>query len=612
MSITQDRPAGSAADQVAGPAWTVPGVGIPVQRTSPDCDTADQAAGDVAAARCDSADAVDRREDLDGPEGRNHLGAAASDEPGHPVVVAVASCLEVLDGIKDTSAVGLSAKEIRLMLLAVVHLTAALFALKLRLLVAAEVQRVQDLTGATSVPAFLSHLTQIPRAEASAQLRLARDLDRRWPLLAQALATGQISPDQVKTAVTALRRLPKDLSAEQTEGVQKCLVEAARTMTPRQLKAVGRRLWEVIDPDGADERAGKDLEEEEELARAKAYFRSWRNGDGTTGFRGKLPDVQADMLLKALAAFASPRRRSNPHIRTHQPDDNHPDSTGPRNAAGEGSADAHADVGADVQATGGDGGTAGASPTTPPNGLPDGLPEGLPRGEQAPAGLPSNPDAPDPSEPDAPDPSDPDAPRPPDPDAPPGRSRLFDPDDPDDLSPEERQTGRAVPYPVRLGHALMELLERLPAGLLPATGGVGATVVVTATVEQLTSGLGTATLDTGTEISTAQLRRLACEAGIIPAVLDGEGQPLDLGREQRLFSRSQRVAMNLRDRGCRAEGCDRPTAWTVAHHLTEWCKGGRTDIADGAMVCEYHHHLIHSTKWSYTLLADGDIRFRRR
>jgi hypothetical protein len=592
MSITQDRPPGSGADKVADPAWTVPGVGIPVQRTGPDGDSADQAAGGAAAPNCDRADAVERREDLDGVDG------AASDGPGHPVVVAVASCLEALDGIKDTSAVGLSAKEIRLMLLAVVHLTAALFALKLRLLVAAEVQRVQDLTGATSVPAFLSHLTQIPRAEASAQLRLARDLDRRWPLLAQALAAGQVSPDQVKIAVTALRRLPKDLSAEQTEAVQKCLVEAARTMTPRQLKAVGRRLWEVIDPDGADERAGKDLEEEEELARAKAYFRSWRNGDGTTGFRGKLPDVQADMLLKALAAFASPRRRSNPHIRTHQPDDNHPDraaadcaaagdAAAGDAAAGDGSADAQGDAGDDA-------GTAGASASTPPGGPHP--------GEPTPADSPSHGDPPGPPDPGAP----------PDPDAPPGRSRLFDPDDPDDLSPEERQTGRAVPYPVRLGHALMELLERLPAGLLPATGGVGATVVVTSTLEQLTSGLGTATLDTGTEISTAQLRRLACEAGIIPAVLDGEGQPLDLGREQRLFSKSQRVAMNLRDRGCRAEGCHRPTAWTVAHHLTEWCKGGRTDIADGAMVCEYHHHLIHSTKWSYTLLADGDIRFRRR
>ncbi|HSJ20509.1 MAG TPA: DUF222 domain-containing protein [Nocardioidaceae bacterium] len=570
MSISQDRPAGTGADKAPDPGWTVPGVGSPAQRISSESDAGD---------RSDRADSVDR-EDLDGLEDLTGAGTPGSGGVGHPVVVAVASCLEALDGIKDSPAVGLSAKEIRLMMLAVVHLTAALFALKLRLLVAAEVHRVQDLTGATSVPAFLSHLTQIPRAEASAQLRLARDLDRRWPLLAQALAAGQVSPDQVKIAVTALRRLPKDLSAEQTEAVQKCLIEAAQSMTPRQLKAVGRRLWEVIDPEGADERAGKDLEDEEELARAKAYFRSWRNGDGTTGFRGKLPDVQADMLLKALAAFASPRRRSNPHIKTHQPDDNHPDSTAAGNAAANGST--HAPGNADDDAD-----TAAARPSANPDG---------PSGE------------PDPAEPAGDD----DPPDPPDPGAPPGASRLFDPAEAGDLSPEERQTGRVVPYPVRLGRALMELLERLPADLLPATGGVGATVVVTVTLEQLTSGLGTATLDTGTEISYAQLRRLACEAGIIPAVLDGEGQPLDLGREQRLFSRSQRVAMNLRDQGCRAEGCDRPSAWTVAHHLTEWCKGGRTDIADGVMVCDYHHHLIHATKWNCTLRPDGDIRFRRR
>ncbi len=169
-----------------------------------------------------------------------------------------------------------------------------------------------------------------------------------------------------------------------------------------------------------------------------------------------------------------------------------------------------------------------------------------------------------------------------------------------------------MPYPVRLGHALMELLERLPADILPSTGGTSATIVVTITLDQLLSGVGTATLDTGTELSYPQLRRLACEAGIIPAVLDSAGQPLDLGREQRLYTKPQRIAMSLRDKKCRAEGCDRPAAWTVAHHLTEWCKGGRTDIADGAMICEYHHHLIHSTTWTHHLLPDHQIRFRRR
>ncbi|MDX5318245.1 MAG: 13E12 repeat family protein, partial [Actinomycetes bacterium] len=318
MSITQDPPFRDGADQAPDPDWTVPGLGIPTQRTSPE--NPPDPAGDA-----DAPPAAEADPGL-GP-GVEDLADSGTETPGHPVVVAVATCLEALDGIKTTSAVGLNAKEIRLMLLAVVHLTAALFALKMRLLVAGEVHRVHDLTGATSLPAFLAHLTQTPRADASAQVRLARDLDRRWPLLADALATGRINPDQTKIAVTALRKLPKNLTAEQNTAVQHCLIQAAQTMTGRQLKAVGRHLWDVIDPDGADKRAGKDLEDEEERARARAYFTSWRNGDGTTGFRGKLPDAQADMLLKALTALASPRRRTNPHIPTTQPDHTRPNDT---------------------------------------------------------------------------------------------------------------------------------------------------------------------------------------------------------------------------------------------------------------------------------------------
>jgi hypothetical protein len=588
MSIIQDPPAGAGA-RPPGPGWTVPGVGIPAQRAGSGAPATRSAPGGPGAL-----EEPDEHAASDEPRASEELGelagtAAGSAGLGHPIVVAVASCLEALDGIRETSAVGLTAKALRPMLLSVAHLVAALCALKLRLLVAAEVQRVQDLTGATSVPAFLAHLTQMPRAEASAQVRLARDLDRRWPLLAQALATGRISPEHVKIAVTALRRLPKDLTDEQTPAVQQALIEAAQTMTPRQLKAIGRRLWEVIDPDGAEKRAGEELEDEEELARAKAYFRSWRNGDGTTGFRGKLPDVQADIILKALAAFASPRRRTNPHIKTQQPDDNHATSgTGSQTTS---------QTGSQTTSTGSD----SDPPTSGLGDRPDGPPDALDD--------PDKPGPPGESEPhdprDLPDPLERAGPSS-------GPSRLFDADDPDDLSAEERETGRSVPYPVRLGHALIELLERFPADLLPATGGVGATIVVTVDLHQLISGLGTATLDTGTEISIAQLRRLACEAGIIPAVLDGEGQPLDLGREQRLYTRPQRIAMNLRDNGCRAEGCDRPAAWTVAHHLNSWAHGGHTDIDGGAMVCEYHHHLIHSTKWTYTLLPNGKICFRRR
>ncbi|HEY0775665.1 MAG TPA: DUF222 domain-containing protein, partial [Nocardioidaceae bacterium] len=163
----------------------------------------------------------------------------------------------------------------------------------------------------------------------------------------------------------------------------------------------------------------------------------------------------------------------------------------------------------------------------------------------------------------------------------------------------------------RLGPGLLELVERLPRDLLPASGGVAATIVVTMTLDQLRTGLGVCTLDTGTQVSAGQVRRLACEAGIIPVVLGGESEPLDVGRERRFHTKAQRIAMTVRDGGCVAEGCDRPAAWTQAHHLIPWEEGGHTTVDDGVLGCDYHHHLLHSTKWTATRLPNGKIRFRR-
>ena len=101
-------------------------------------------------------------------------------------------------------------------------------------------------------------------------------------------------------------------------------------------------------------------------------------------------------------------------------------------------------------------------------------------------------------------------------------------------------------------------------------------------------------LDTGEKISPAMARRLACEAEIIPIVLGGDSQPLDVGRERRLHTRYQRYAMLARDRGCRAEGCDRTTG-LHAHHKTRWADGGDTNVKDGITLCHWHHSKAHDT-----------------
>jgi hypothetical protein len=173
--------------------------------------------------------------------------------------------------------------------------------------------------------------------------------------------------------------------------------------------------------------------------------------------------------------------------------------------------------------------------------------------------------------------------------------------------------GERADYASRMGQGMCELLEHLPTDSLGEHGGTAATLVVTLDHETLRTALGSAALSDGTTISAGQARRLACNAGIIPAVLGGTSAVLDLGREARLFTKAQRIAMGLRDKGCRAETCDRPPPWCEAHHDKDpWSKGGKTNLADGVLLCGFHHRLAHRTDYDHHRLPNGDIRFTRR
>jgi hypothetical protein len=170
-----------------------------------------------------------------------------------------------------------------------------------------------------------------------------------------------------------------------------------------------------------------------------------------------------------------------------------------------------------------------------------------------------------------------------------------------------------LPLPRRRGEALCSLLEHLPADVLPIHGGTATSVMVMVGLDTLRSGLGLAETSTGETLSASETRRLACSAGIIPVVLGGRGEVLDLGRSRRLFSPAQRKALAIRDRGCRAEGCDIPAAWCEAHHHARpWARGGDTDVRHGLLLCSYHHHRAHDTRFHASRLPNGDVRYTRR
>ena len=172
-----------------------------------------------------------------------------------------------------------------------------------------------------------------------------------------------------------------------------------------------------------------------------------------------------------------------------------------------------------------------------------------------------------------------------------------------------------LPTPVRHGLAFCQLLEAIPAKSLPQAGGCSAAVVVTMTLEQLLGDLnaaGVATLDTGGQITAAEARRLACTAGIIPAVLGGKSEVLDIGRQRRFHTKAQRIAMTLRDQGCTAIDCDRPPAMTHAHHDIPWSAGGNTDLHNGRLLCGHHHRRIHDHRYNVTHHSNGTVSFHRR
>ena len=137
-------------------------------------------------------------------------------------------------------------------------------------------------------------------------------------------------------------------------------------------------------------------------------------------------------------------------------------------------------------------------------------------------------------------------------------------------------------------------------------------MVVTIDHTVLAGALKAAHLDTDQALSAGEARRLACTAGILPAVLGTKSVALDLGRESRLFSASQRVAKGLEHATCAASGCERPYAWCELHHRQPWAQGGRTDLADAIPLCSQHHHWIHDTGYNHQTLPDGSIRFSRR
>jgi len=109
-------------------------------------------------------------------------------------------------------------------------------------------------------------------------------------------------------------------------------------------------------------------------------------------------------------------------------------------------------------------------------------------------------------------------------------------------------------------------------------------------------------------LSAATIRRLACDAKVIPVVLGSNSEPLDVGRCERLVTKAIRRALNTRDRGCVI--CNAPPVMCDAHHLISWIDGGETKVENLALVCRRHHTDLHHGHWTITI-TNGQVHVTR-
>ena len=293
-------------------------------------------------------------------------------------------------------------------------------------------------------------------------------------MLAAALG-GSIGFEQGCAVGGVLRQLPSDFSAEQVARAESTMLGYAREFDSAGLARLSRRLVEVIDPVGAEEREFRRLERELKVARAERFLSFLPNGHGSVLIRGSLPTVEAEPLAKLVDAYAQAERRR----------------------------------------------------------------------------------------------------------------AAIEADRRDPLA-------ESVTPAMRRADALCGLVvaHQLDA-LAPSCGGDRPRVVVTLSYDALRRDcISAAILESGEPMSAGELRRLACDADLVPAVLGAASEVLDVGRAQRLVTPAIRLAVTVRDGGCVFPGCDAPPAVCHAHHLTPWWAGGHTNPDNLALVCPHHHNLV--------------------
>ena len=158
----------------------------------------------------------------------------------------------------------------------------------------------------------------------------------------------------------------------------------------------------------------------------------------------------------------------------------------------------------------------------------------------------------------------------------------------------------------RRADALLDLVRRAVEAPDGVPRQAKTSLVVTIGLDQLQGRCRGAGMTMGDQVLTVEtVRRMACDAQVVPAVLGSHGEVLEQGRAERLFTVGQIRFLWMRDKHCTFPDCTKPATWTDAHHLIHWADGGPTDVDHAALLCRRHHTVVHSNKYAGEVVDHG-------
>ncbi|MEV0286618.1 DUF222 domain-containing protein [Kribbella sp. NPDC050820] len=361
-----------------------------------------------------------------------------------------------------------------------------------------------------------------------------------------------VTPAQAAAIVSALEKVSASVPVEDVQAAARQLVKLARTFTPRELRAAGDRMRNVLDTDGP------------EPDEQRAYHReslTLHTAEKGVRFRGYLANENAELLRTLVHAGAKPRKTCDDQPDPRSRDKRQADALS--NLLSTAAAVIHTSGGTPTSS---DSTSADHTTTTAADAL----------------------------------------------NAAPTEAKAAD------AITREATNAEAATSP-----ATAARMPRSGAGTVgprPGTGdtstggdpaggyfpghGPKAHLTVTIDYDSLRSAAAGAIGDAvfGDGLSAATVRRLACDAQVIPVVLGSKSQPLDVGTTRRLVTGPMRLALNARDRGCVV--CGAPPIQCEAHHLVHWVDGGDTAVGNLVLLCKRHHLDLHSGHWHIEIVDE--------